>query len=60
MLDGKMPNYVDIRKGVAQGCTLSPNLFKVCINDMIDGSGRSTKGGSDGGGRYGVRIDACG
>ena len=27
--------YVDILQGVAQGCTLSPNLFKEYINDMI-------------------------
>ena len=27
--------YVDILQGVAQGFTLSPNLFKVFINDMI-------------------------
>ena len=27
--------YVNILEGVAQGCTLSPNLFKVYINDMI-------------------------
>ena len=30
-----MSKYVDILQGVAQGCTLSPNLFKVYINDMI-------------------------
>ena len=35
MLDGEISNYVDILQGVAQGCTLSPNLFKVYINDMI-------------------------
>ena len=29
MLDGEIWNYVDILQGVAQGCTLSPNLFKV-------------------------------
>ena len=28
-------NHVDILRGVAQGCILSPNLFKACINDMI-------------------------
>ena len=27
--------YFDILQGVAQGCTLSPNIFKVYINDMI-------------------------
>ena len=35
MLDGENSKYVDISQGVAQGCTLSPNLFKVYINDMI-------------------------
>ena len=35
MLDGEISKYVDILEGVAQGCTLSPNLFKVYINDMI-------------------------
>ena len=35
MLDGEIPKYVDIFQGVAQGCTLSPNIFKVYINDMI-------------------------
>ena len=33
--EGKISNYVDIVQGVAQGCTLSPNLFKVHIDDMI-------------------------
>ena len=28
-------NYVDILQGVAHGCTLSPDLFKVYIGDMI-------------------------
>ena len=27
--------YVDILQGVAQGCTLSPNLSKLYITDMI-------------------------
>ena len=35
MLDGAISKYVDILQGVAQGCTLSPNIFKVHINDMI-------------------------
>ena len=35
MLDGEISKYVDILQGAAQGCTLSPNLFKVYINDMI-------------------------
>ena len=35
MLDGEMSKCVDILQGVAQGCTLSPNLFKVYINDKI-------------------------
>ena len=37
MLDGEISKYVDILQGVAQGCTLSPNLSKVYIYmyDMI-------------------------
>ena len=35
MLDGEISKYVDSLQGVAQGCTLSPNLFKVFISDMI-------------------------
>ena len=35
MLDGEIRNYVDVLQVVAQGCTVSPNLFKVCIIDMV-------------------------
>ena len=35
MLDGEISKYVDILQGVAQGCTLSPNLLKVYTGDMI-------------------------
>ena len=35
MLDGEISNYVDILQGVVQGRTLSPNLLKVYIRDMI-------------------------
>ena len=35
MLDGETSIYADILQGVAQGCTLSPNLFKVYIYGMI-------------------------
>ena len=34
MLDGEISKYVDNLPGVAQECTLSPNLLKVYINDM--------------------------
>ena len=34
MLDGELSKYIDILQGIAQGCILSPNLFKVCINVM--------------------------
>ncbi|CAB1102180.1 unnamed protein product [Ectocarpus sp. CCAP 1310/34] len=35
MLDGEISKYVDILQGVAQGCSMSPTLFKIYINDMI-------------------------
>ena len=35
MLDVEIFEYVDMLQGVAQGCTLSPNLFKVYTNDVI-------------------------
>ena len=31
LLDGEVSKYVDILRGVAQGCTLSPNPFNVYI-----------------------------
>ena len=31
MLDWEISKQVDILHGVAQGCTLSPNLFKVLV-----------------------------
>ena len=34
-LDGETSKYFYILQRVAQGCTLSPTLFKVFINDMI-------------------------
>ena len=35
VLDGELSKHVAILQGVAQGCALSPNLFKVRINGMI-------------------------
>ena len=31
MLDGEISKNVDILLGVAQGCTLLPNVFKVLV-----------------------------
>ena len=47
-LDGVIWKYVDILQGVAQGCTLSPDLFKACIHNLILTDERS-KAGSHGG-----------
>jgi len=35
MLDGEISKHADILHGIVQGCTISPNLFKVYINDLI-------------------------
>ena len=59
MLDGEISEYVDILQGVAQGFTLSPNLFKVYINGMVVAV-EAAKARSHDGGRYGVGVDACG
>ena len=34
MLDGEISKYFDILQGFVQGCTLSPTLFKIFINDL--------------------------
>ena len=31
-LDGEISKYINILQGVAQGCTLSPNIFKVYVS----------------------------
>ena len=33
MLDGVITNYVDTARGVAEGYTPSPSLFKACIDE---------------------------
>ena len=35
MLDGDLSEFFDIEQGVPQGCTLSPTLFQIFINDML-------------------------
>ena len=35
MLDGEISTYVDILQGVAQGCTLSPNIFKIYVHILV-------------------------
>ena len=59
MLDGEISKYFDILQGVAQGCTLSPTLFKVFINDLILAI-ESAQQGVKVGGRYGIRFAVCG
>ena len=46
MLDGELSNYVDILRGVVQGCAPSSNLFKLCINDMIVAAEAAKQGGT--------------
>ncbi|CAB1108810.1 unnamed protein product [Ectocarpus sp. CCAP 1310/34] len=36
MLDGELSKFVDIEQGVTQGCALSPTLFQVFINDLLE------------------------
>ena len=45
MLEGEISKYVDILQGVAQGCTLSPNLFKVYIYDIDSSTREAAKQG---------------
>ena len=49
MLDRKASNYADI-VGVAQGCTLSPNPFKIHSDDMtvaVEAAKQGVKVGED-------------
>lgn len=43
MLDAQISTYVDILQAVGQGCTLSPTLFGVLINDTIATQGQVGK-----------------
>ena len=35
LLDGEKSNMFNVEQGVAQGCSLSPILFSVFINDLL-------------------------
>lgn len=49
--------YVDAFKGLAQGCTLSPNTFMVYTNRII--TAVEAAGRNPGGGRYRVGVNDC-
>lgn len=59
LLNGKISNNVNISQRVAQGCTLSPNLFKIYINDMI-AAVEAAKQGVTGGGDTESRLMIAG
>ena len=35
LLEGEKSDSFNVEQGVAQGCSLSPILFSVCINDLL-------------------------
>ena len=53
IIDGEIFRYIygDIVQGIAQGCPLSPALFKVFVSDTYADSNRSSKARSQSGGR---------
>ena len=59
MLDRGISKCVCILQGVAQGCTLSLDLFKVYINDMIVAVESAKQGVNMGEGSCGVGVDVC-
>ena len=59
MLDGEISKYLDNLQGVAPGCTLSCNLFKVHINDMIEEVEAAKRIGVYDGGRYDIGLNVC-
>ena len=58
MLDGGISKHAHIGQEVAQGCTLSPNLFNVYIDGVIV-EVEAAKHGVPMGGTYGVGVDVC-
>lgn len=56
ILDGEISRYADLLKGAGQGCTLSPTLLWVFVDDMVLQLKQQSR--EPRWGRNGIRIDA--